>query len=155
MRWGRWGRPAARFVEGATEVRVRFQEVDALRIVWHGHYLSYFEDARVALGRTIGLGYEDILAAGYVAPLVHVEVDYFAPAHFEDVLTVKARLHEDAGARVTFTYEAIGPGGQRLAAGRTIQALVDLAGNLQLTRPAFYEALLGRLFPPTASQAAQ
>ncbi|MFP3594736.1 acyl-CoA thioesterase, partial [Chryseobacterium sp. SIMBA_038] len=26
------------------EVRVRFNETDPLGIVWHGHYIVYFED---------------------------------------------------------------------------------------------------------------
>ena len=25
--------------------KVRFEEVDSMGIVWHGHYASYFEDA--------------------------------------------------------------------------------------------------------------
>ena len=27
-------------------VRVRFSEMDALRMVWHGNYVTYLEDAR-------------------------------------------------------------------------------------------------------------
>lgn len=34
---------------GATRL-VRFNEADPLGIVWHGHYASYFEDARAAFG---------------------------------------------------------------------------------------------------------
>ena len=30
--------------------RVRFEEVDALGMVWHGRYPSYFEDGRIAFG---------------------------------------------------------------------------------------------------------
>ncbi len=32
----------------STKFRVRFSEVDSLRIVWHGNYLKYFEDGRDA-----------------------------------------------------------------------------------------------------------
>ncbi|HET6225857.1 MAG TPA: acyl-CoA thioesterase, partial [Bacteroidia bacterium] len=51
-----------------TEVPVRFSEVDALGIVWHGHYLKFFEDGREAFGRQYGLGYLDIHKEEFVVP---------------------------------------------------------------------------------------
>jgi len=41
------------------EIPVRFCEIDPLSIVWHGHYLKYFEEAREAFGRKYGLGYQE------------------------------------------------------------------------------------------------
>ncbi len=38
------------------EVRVRFSEVDSLKMVWHGSYVKYMEDGREAFGREFGLG---------------------------------------------------------------------------------------------------
>ena len=32
------------------ELKVRFNEVDSMAIVWHGNYVKYFEDARIAFG---------------------------------------------------------------------------------------------------------
>ena len=32
-------------------VQVRFSEVDSIHMVWHGHYITYMEDAREALAR--------------------------------------------------------------------------------------------------------
>ena len=59
------------------EVRVRFNETDPLGIVWHGHYIVYFEDGREAFGRLHGLTYLDIQNAGYVTPIVKVPVSIF------------------------------------------------------------------------------
>jgi acyl-CoA thioester hydrolase len=50
----RRGAPRA-FIEDRTAVLVRFNEVDALHIVWHGHYVNYFEEGRRALGRRLGI----------------------------------------------------------------------------------------------------
>lgn len=36
-----------------TQREVRFEEVDVMRIVWHGRYASYFEDGRVAPGEPV------------------------------------------------------------------------------------------------------
>ena len=44
-----------------TPLRVRFSEVDSMRVVWHGEYVRYFEDGREAFGEQYpGLGYLDI-----------------------------------------------------------------------------------------------
>ncbi len=32
-----------------TEIRVRFNEVDSWGMVWHGHYIAWFEVGRMAL----------------------------------------------------------------------------------------------------------
>ena len=96
----RWGSPDRRFLSERCRVRVRFQEVDSLRVVWHGNYLTYFEDGRNAFGRRYDFGYEKILEAGFIAPLVHVELDYFYPARFDQQLEVETRLHLDLGARI-------------------------------------------------------
>jgi acyl-CoA thioester hydrolase len=37
------------------DIRVRFNETDALGIVWHGYYLHYFEEGREAFGRKHGI----------------------------------------------------------------------------------------------------
>ena len=42
-----------------TEILVRFNEADPLGIVWHGHYIRYFEDGREDFGKSYGIGYLD------------------------------------------------------------------------------------------------
>ena len=54
------------------EVIVRFSEVDSLHIVWHGHYLKYFEDGREAFGNEFGLGYLDLYSNGLLIPVVRI-----------------------------------------------------------------------------------
>jgi len=68
------------YLSEATQVRVRFQEVDSMSIVWHGHYLTYFEDARRAFGRRYGLDYSVFLEHNIGAPMVSVWVDFLSPA---------------------------------------------------------------------------
>jgi acyl-CoA thioester hydrolase len=52
------------------DIRVRFNETDPLGIVWHGYYITYFEDGREAFGRHHGISYLDILETGYTTPIV-------------------------------------------------------------------------------------
>jgi acyl-CoA thioester hydrolase len=125
-------------------VRVRFQELDPLGVVWHGHYLAYLEDARHAFGRAFGFGYQDVRERGYVIPVVHAALDYHGPSRAGDELQVEARLHAEPGAAVHFTYEIRGEDGGLRARGHTVQVFTGPDGELCLTRPRFYEEFLGR-----------
>lgn len=141
----RLGPPAAAYLEASTAVRVRFQEVDSMGVVWHGHYLTYLEEARCAFGRRYGFDYSDFFAHGLHAPIVHTELAHFAPARFGDELTITARLHVDDSARIDFTYRIDGPAkGHALATGRTVQVFTTPLGELCLARPAILSDFVTR-----------
>ncbi len=87
------------------KVRVRFSEVDPIRMVWHGSYVKYMEDAREAFGRRYGLEYMTIFDNGYFAPMYDMHIRYAASATIDDVLTVKITWKEARGAQIVFDYE--------------------------------------------------
>ena len=145
MRRYRQREPVGPYVECSTTARARFQEVDALRVVWHGHYISWFEDGRNAFGRQYGFGYQDILEAGYIAPIVHVGVDYYRPALFDQVVTVRTRLHPEDGAKIAYSYVICDENAVVLASGASIQVFTDVEGMLVLARPRFFEEFLSRI----------
>jgi acyl-CoA thioester hydrolase len=137
--------PQGKYIEHRARVRVRFHEVDTLQIVWHGHYLTYFEDARVELGRAHGINYSDIRNAGLAAPIVHVSCDFLASARFDEELEVVARLYERESAKIEFYYEVWRPAPPTLlATGHTVQAFAAPDGTLLLTLPQFMRDFYAR-----------
>ena len=126
------------YLEERTTLRVRFNEVDALQIVWHGHYANYFEEGRRAFGRRYGVDYTEFLAQRVAVPVVQLHVDYFAPARLADTLEIRARLLKSEAAKLVFDYELRREGEERLlAAGRTVQVFTTPAGELMLSWPTF------------------
>ena len=124
------------YLEHRAYMRVRFQDVDSIHVVWHGHYLSYFEHGRESFGEEYGLGYHDVKAAGMVAPMVHVSCDYLQPARFGDELTILTRLHPSDRADIELSYEVrLASDESLLARGRTRQVFTDLEGTLILNQP--------------------
>ena len=85
-------------------VRVRFSEIDPIKMVWHGNYVKYMEDAREAFGRRYGLGYQLIFDSGYYAPVYDMHLRYMAPATLDDELDVKITWLDEPGAKICFTY---------------------------------------------------
>lgn len=131
-------------LEAAVERVVRFDEVDALGIVWHGRYASYFEDARVALGDRYGIGYYEFLAAGLVVPVKQMGVDYAAPLRFKERCRITARLHWSAAARLNFSYMITNMDGAPLTTGYTVQLFCDKRGEPFVFKPDFYTAFCVR-----------
>lgn len=70
-------------------VRVYYEDTDAGGVVYHAAYLRFFERARTEWLRARGFGQRRLRdEAGIVFVVRHMEVDFFAPARFDDELAV-------------------------------------------------------------------
>jgi acyl-CoA thioester hydrolase len=126
----------------SVNVLVRFNEADPLGIVWHGHYVRYFEDGREAFGEKYGLRYLDIYEHGYTVPVVKVECNYRRSLRYGDRVIVETTYINTPAAKVKFEYKLFNAAtGELVADGSTIQVFLAIADStLQLTMPAFFEA---------------
>ena len=124
-----------------TEVSVRFNEADPLGIVWHGHYIEYFEIGREAFGQTHGLNYLDVYAQGYVIPVVNVQCDFKAPLRYGDKVIVETKYVPTEAAKMKFTYRLYNAAtSQLVATGSSVQVFLDKTDSvLQLSNPSFFE----------------
>ena len=119
---------------------VRFSEVDAMQIVWHGSYALYFEDAREAFGAHYGLSYHTIADAGYYAPLVDLEFHYRRPIVYGDRPLITITYIPTEAAKLIFDYVITSEkDGEVIATGRSVQVFLDSNRNLMWTAPEFYE----------------
>ena len=124
------------------ERHVRFEDVDALGIVWHGRYPSYFEDARVALSARYGLGYMDFYDKGVIAPIKQMYVDYHQPLRFEEIFTIEGRWHWSEAARLNFEFILRNDQQQIVTTGYSVQMLLDRESNILVVPPTFYQQFL-------------
>ena len=124
-----------------TEMHVRFNEADPLGIVWHGHYLRYFEDGREDFGKAYGLSYLDFYRNGIAVPVVSVECQYKKPLRYGDKMIIETTCVHLVSAKLRFEYKIFDAANNALVAhGSTIQVFVDAKTfELQLTSPEFFE----------------
>ena len=121
-------------------MRVRFSEVDTLRIVWHGNYIKYLEDGREAFGREYGLGYLDYINNDLITPIVKVDIDYKYPLYYGDKAIIKTTYIYSEAAKIIFNYKIYRASYNVLvASATTIQVFLNMERELQLTSPGFYE----------------
>ena len=121
-----------------TEVRVRFSEADSLGIVWHGHYIKYFEDGREAFGMEYGLGYLDVYKEGFTIPIVKMNCDYKRPLKYGDKVLIETTYLNCEAAKMIFTYILRNSSTKEVVAtGQSIQVFLSKTGELSLNVPAF------------------
>lgn len=121
--------------------RVRFSEVDAMRVVWHGEYIRYFEDGREAFGREFGgLSYTTITDEGYYIPIVKLEVDYIMPLKHGDTAIVETRFVNTKGAKILMEYVIYRESDMAITAlGRSLQVFTRVEDNeIEINTPEFF-----------------
>ena len=92
-------------LKNRTITKVRFSEVDSLGIVWHGHYIKYFEDGREAFGKEYGLGYMEVYANGFATVLVNINVDFKQIVSYEDNIIIETIYIPTKAAKIHFEFK--------------------------------------------------
>jgi acyl-CoA thioester hydrolase len=117
--------------------RVGFSDTDAQGVVYYGRYLPYFDLARVEYHRHLGLVIGSAGGAEYVMRAVQVE--YHAPARFDDTIEVFVRVSRIGRTSVTFEHAAylLEDDALMVTAHQTV-VLVDLAVRKAVPIPDSY-----------------
>jgi acyl-CoA thioester hydrolase len=128
-----------------TKITVRFNEIDAYRVAWHGHYVAWMEIGRNALAGRFDLDAMQLAAAGYLGPVVAIELKFLRAARFNDELTIQTTLRRSETATLEFVTVIVGPDGKKCATGATTHALTDMDGVLQFQLPPVIAERVNRL----------
>jgi len=119
--------------------RVRFDEVDALGIVWHGNYVKYLEDGREAWGRKYGIPYMTIFREhGFSVPLVKLNMDYKRPLRYEENCIIETHFINCEAAKIQLAYTIYNEAGEVVLTAESTQVFLTTQGELQLTLPDFF-----------------
>ncbi len=87
-------------------VRVYYEDTDSGGVVYYANYLKFMERGRTELLRSLGFEQDQMLEEdGVIFAVRRVEVDYHAPARFNDALQVGVKLTERGRASMTFLQE--------------------------------------------------
>ncbi len=140
----------------AAQNRVIYGDTDRMGIVYHGTYLRYLEQGRVEYMRALGVRYAAIEARGYGFPVTDVAVSYFAPARYDDLISIHVAVTEMRWARLSFAYHLTVEPGDREGLSERVSVLRGLTHHCcmsletgQPTRfPSDVHAQLAELLPP-------
>jgi acyl-CoA thioester hydrolase len=112
-----------------TDLRVRYSETDQMGIVYHAHYLVWFEIGRTEWCRAAGYPYADMERAGLFIPVTRVEGTFRRSSSYDDPIAIFTRMERLSSRGCTFAYEIRSPDGTLLADGSTHHVFTDVEGQ--------------------------
>ena len=107
-------------------IEVPFHDVDTMHVVWHGHYLKYFEIARCKLLDQFHYNHNQMRDSGYAWPVIESYVRYVQGIEFEQKIRVRAVLKEwENRLKIDYLiFDAVT--GRKLTKGFTSQVAVHI-----------------------------
>lgn len=105
---------------------MKFSEADPLGIVWHGHFIRYFEDGREAFGQAYGLRYLDLYRHDIVVPVVQMNCDYKRILRYGHRIRLETTYVDTPAAKLLFEYALYDSRRNELVArGHSTQVFMD------------------------------
>lgn len=108
-----------------TFLRVRYAETDQMGVVYYGNYAQYFEVGRTEALRAAGSSYRQLEAEGIMLPVKRLEINYRAPALYDDELCIETWVEQIPTARIVFHHCITNEKNQVLITGSVELVFVD------------------------------
>jgi acyl-CoA thioester hydrolase len=122
----------------SVRTRVAFSDTDAQGVVYYGRYNPYFDLARAEWLRSLGLLHRDTFGEFVMRAN---DVEYFAPARFDDELEIRVRVAKIGRTSMTFEFAAYKvPEEMLLVTAHQTLVFIDPAARRPIEIPADYRA---------------
>lgn len=123
-------------------LRVRWAEVDLQKIVFNGHYLTYFDTAVAGYWRAMAMPYHQTMAhLGGELFVRKATLDYLGPARYDDLLDVGLRCAQIGSSSLVF-HAAVFRGDTPLVGGELVYVFADALAQASKPVPAELRTLL-------------
>jgi acyl-CoA thioester hydrolase len=104
-----------------------------MSVAHHANYLAWFEVGRTEWCRANGFAYRDLeVQEGILLMVAEARCRYKAPAHYDDVLSIRTQVNSFKKRIIAFGYEIVNAATRELVAtGETIHAVTDRKGRVR------------------------
>ncbi len=111
-------------------IRIYYEDTDCGGVVYYANYFRYFERGRTEYLRERGISPSGLLEKGILFVVRKVEVEYLAPARYDDLLLLETELSAISKTSVTFGQTIRKEGLQTgIARGTVVLVMVDRNGK--------------------------
>lgn len=112
------------------QIRVRYNETDAMGFLHHSNYLCYFEVGRTELFRAQGGSYRRMEELGLYLVVAKIEIRYRRPARYDDLLLLETEIARVTPAKLEHSYQMTRDA-EVLAEASSVIACVNGKGEIQ------------------------
>ena len=109
-------------------IRVYYEDTDFGGVVYYANYLKFIERGRTEALRAMGVDQVALKAEGYVFVVRRANVDWLAPARFDDVLSVRTSASWVKRASAAM-WQEVWRGDEKLLIAEVTIACMDLDGR--------------------------
>ncbi|RRJ64705.1 acyl-CoA thioesterase [Paenibacillus oralis] len=85
-------------------IEPKYFEFDMMGIIYHAHYLGWFEAGRSKLCEDLGFKYIDMEQAGYISPVHEMKVEYKKGIRYGDEVLLRTWIIENGGVKTVYGY---------------------------------------------------
>jgi acyl-CoA thioester hydrolase len=85
----------------------RYAEVDQQGVVFHGHYLTWFDEASTAFLDQVGVPINGFDEWDVDLQTVHAELDYLTPVRWRDAVRVEVRCRSTGRTSFTLGFDVV------------------------------------------------
>jgi acyl-CoA thioester hydrolase len=125
----------------SVRTRVAFSDTDAQGVVYYGRYNPYFDLARAEWLRSLGLLSRDTFGEFVMRAN---DVEYFAPARFDDELEIRVRVAKIGRTSMTYEFAAFKvPDASLLVTAHQTLVFIDPQARRPIEIPTDYRAPFG------------
>ncbi len=128
------------------KIRIRYAETDQMGYVYYGNYATFYEVARTEMLRQTGISYKELEDRGVMLPVIELHTQYFQPARYDDLITIRTTIRERPGVRIKFEYEIFNEQGELLNSGMTQLVFVDIEKNKPCKAPQIFQDKMDAYF---------
>jgi acyl-CoA thioester hydrolase len=95
-------------IESRTTVRATYRDTDQMGHVYYANHLVWFEIGRTEFVRQLSRPYREMeQAAGVFLPVVSAQINYRAPAHYDDLVEIQTRVTKVSHVGIEFHYRIV------------------------------------------------
>ena len=87
---------------GVHTIRVRYAESDQMGLAHHAAYITWFEECRIELLRSLGASYRELEERGVLMPVIEMNVRYRKSLRFDDLAPCETTAEAKGPSRVLF-----------------------------------------------------
>jgi acyl-CoA thioester hydrolase len=98
--------------------KIYYHDTDCGGVVYYANYLKYFEEARTEYFNNKGINYKALVKRDILFVVKSVEINFKAPARYQDELRILTRLEGIRSAALLF-YQEAKKGDRTLAEAKT------------------------------------
>ena len=126
-------------ISATITTEIQFYQLDPMKVVWHGNYPQFFEQARSALLTRLQYNYAEMEQSGYLWPIVKMDIKYVKPLTLGQEIEVTATLKEfEQQMKISYLITDSATGQRMTKAMTTMVAVEESTGQMCFGSPQIF-----------------